>query len=310
MIAVTPKTPLDLDGYSSTLAYAEFLNKKGKQAFGVVFGKPHQEIESLNQELNLQPLPSRIKILQQADEIILVDASSLKGLPQEIDPKKVTEVIDHRQSPETAILFPNAKIQIERVGAAATLITEKFKEDSVPISQEAGIFLYSAIASHTFNFKTHITTDRDKAASHWLEQQATIPKTLVPKILALKSQFNNKSLREAIVNDFKEVEINHKLVGIAQLEVSGIRKILQQKEKQVIRVLEGLQRKRGFDSVFLTVVDFGEETNFLVTSHRPTKRLLESTLAVSFDNRNLAERPGILLRKEIIPLLRNSSPTD
>ena len=70
------------------------------------------------------------------------------------------EVVDHRAVNE-ADKFQNAKIQIEMVGSAATLIAEKFLHATTSTSPESAALLYSAIISNTINFQANVTTDRD-----------------------------------------------------------------------------------------------------------------------------------------------------
>lgn len=305
-IVVTAKTPLDLDGYACVFAYTELLNKIGKNAVGVVLGDPHKEIDFLNKEFNINSLLSDKDTILNAAQIILVDTSSLKGLPKAIDPQKVIEVVDHRDSPEVKKIFPNAKIQIEKIGAAATLIAEKFQKQNIPISKEAGILLCGTIGSHTHNFKTSITNQRDKIAYDWIAKTVNAPKDLIKKMLFIKSQFNNDSFEKAIINDVKEIEINKKLVGVAQLEVIGLRNIINQRKAQLFQILSKLKQDKKFDFIFLIAVDLEKDFNIFVANHEPSKILIEKALNISFKGKNITEKEGVILRKQITPLLRKS----
>jgi len=307
MIAVTAKTPLDIDGYACTFAYTELLNKTGREAVGVALGEPHREIDFLNQEFDISPLPrNTARLLSQTEQIALVDTSSLAGLPENFAADKVIEVIDHREAPDVAGIFPNARIQIEKIGAAATLIAEKFRESGTTISREAAILLHSTIALHTHNFQTSNTSPRDKAAYRWLAEVAAVPPNLVQKILKLKSEFNDESFQEAIIGDIKEGTMNGKRLAIAQLEVVGLRKILTERKAQLLKILQELQQAHRYDYLFLIANDFSARTTTLVTEHEPTRQLVEEALndGTRFDDEGFAERRGVLLRKEIIPRLR------
>ena len=308
MITVAAKTPLDIDGYACTFAYTEFLNKTGRAAVGAALGEPHREISFLNQELGISPLPWGTELLDRTEQIILVDTSSLVGLPENFEADKVIEVIDHREAPDAAKLFPNARIQIEKIGAAATLIAEKFRENNTPISREAAILLHSTIALHTHNFKTSNTSQRDKEAYRWLAEATDVPTNLIQRILKLKSEFDNESFRKAVVGDIKEGELGGKRLAIAQLEVTGLRRILAERKAQLLKILRELQEEHRYDYFFLTATDLIERTTTLVTKHEPTQQLLERGLndGTRFDTEGFAERRGVLLRKELIPLLRKS----
>lgn len=302
MIIVTPKICPDLDGYACAFAYAEFLNKKRREAVGIAVGDLQQEVKFLNKEFGIRELPNDGGIIQDADGIVIVDASNLLGMPN-IDPKKVIEVIDHRNASKVEELFPNAKIQIEKIGAAATLIFERFRENSVLISKESGILLCCAIASNTLNFQVSFTSKRDKAGYDWLRNKFNIPPNLIHRMFVFKSRFDDESFKNAIIGDFKEFEIGNKLIGIAQLEVIGLRNVLEERKGQLFEIFEKVKTEKNLDYIFLTAVDLEEWINLFVTNHEPTKHLIEKALGVSFENKDIAHRQGVILRKEIVPLL-------
>ena len=77
--------------------------------------------------------------LSAQDQIILVDASEVKAIPA-VPPSQVIEIIDHRKIHE-ADKFSNAKVQIELVGAAATLVAERFYKEKVELSKESASLL-------------------------------------------------------------------------------------------------------------------------------------------------------------------------
>jgi len=138
-------------------------------------------------------------ILNAADfaEVILVDASDLNGLEGNVSPEKVIEIIDHRQINE-ADKFPKAKVQIELVGAAATLIAERFIQSKIEISPKSATLLCSAIISNTLNFKGGVTTDRDKLAVKWLNQFAGLPPDFWKELFSAKSNLVGLKLAERI----------------------------------------------------------------------------------------------------------------
>lgn len=165
----------DLDGVSGSFAYAEFLQKTGKSAVAGIFGKPHEEAKYILNRFDI-PYPQEFPDAHEFDEVILVDSSDLKGLGNKVSPPKVIEIIDHRKINDTNA-FPNARIQIELVGAAATLVAEKFIESNVAISKESAILLCGGIVSNTLNFKAGVTTDRDREAFEWLNNEAQLPES-------------------------------------------------------------------------------------------------------------------------------------
>mgnify|MGYP003965002921 CR=1 FL=1 len=169
MIQVTSYSNPDLDGFSCAYAYAEFLNMTETEAKPVIFGKPRREVQFVVSKFNID-VPSDdfdIKL-----DVALVDASDVRGVLEKLDLEKVIEVIDHREVHESEG-FKKAKLQIELVGSAATLITEKFVEAKLEPSREAAVLLYSAIISNTINFKNNVTTERDIDAANWFPRPRT-----------------------------------------------------------------------------------------------------------------------------------------
>lgn|SRR3989338_8469878 len=56
MILVTDYLRNDIDGVACIYAYSEFLNKKGIDAAGTIFGKPHSESQFVIDKLKLKML--------------------------------------------------------------------------------------------------------------------------------------------------------------------------------------------------------------------------------------------------------------
>ncbi len=149
---VTPKINPDMDGVASALAYANIYSAEAV-FFGELQPEPQLVLEKLDMDVEMN-------VKKAWDLFVIVDASSLRGMPEVIRREDVVEVIDHRKVDLTQVrrLFPNARIQIELVGAAATLVAERLKEAP---EKELAILIYCAIISNTLNLKSCTTTKRD-----------------------------------------------------------------------------------------------------------------------------------------------------
>jgi len=299
MILVTCYTRNDLDGAACVYAYAEFLQKKGINAVGAIFGKPHREAQFVMDSFKIKKFPDASKVLG-SQKIILVDASDVYGISPKINTKNVIEIIDHRKF-NTIDKFPNAKAQIELVGAAATLIAEKFYNEKIPISKESALFLISAIISNTINFKG-ITTEKDKKMYKWLSKQAKMPKNFVHKMFLHKSKFN-KSLKKIIEDDFSDLVLNGKNFGIAQLEIVNAEKFMKDNMTEIRKILGEIKKERAQDLIFLTCIDIEKGFNIFVTIDRETEDLISSTLNIKFVN-GTTRRKGIIMRKQITPMIK------
>ena len=188
---VTSYIKPDIDGISSMYAYAELLRKIGYDAEYYYEGQARKEVQIVLETYGIK-LKTTSQIFSD-DEVILVDTNGLKDLPKAIDANQVKEVIDHHRMSEWLSKQKNIKIQIELIGAAATLVAERFKNDNIDISKEAAILLYNGIISNTMNLKISMTTQKDKEMAHWLKQkysEITLEKT--KEIFIKKSEITDR----------------------------------------------------------------------------------------------------------------------
>jgi len=300
-LLITSYVNPDLDGLASAIAYGEFLQKTDKKVVVGIIGVPHEEAQYVLDRFGFE-YPQILSNTDDFNEIILVDASDLNGLEGKIAAEKVIEIIDHRKVHQ-ADKFPYAKVQIELVGAAATLISEKFIQNKIAISKESATLLYAAIISNTLNFQGKVTTERDKKAAIWLNKIAQLPENFWRDLFLAKSDLSGNKLAERIEGDFAWFTMGKKKIGIAQIEMIGSKKLLQERINEILETLKVLQEKMDLDYIFQNTIELEEIKNFFVTSDPKSQKLLEKILKLKFTN-NIAERSSLIMRKEIVPLLK------
>jgi len=218
-----------------------------------------------------------------------------------VNPEDVIEIIDHRKINE-ADKFPNAKLQIELVGSAATLIVEKFISHKIDITKEAASLLYSAIISNTINFNAGVTTDRDRKTADWLKNKFIMPENYINEMFEYKSIIVG-SIKEMIVGDFATFNFNNKEIGIAQLEILNVTSFMQKNQIEIADVLLELKDKESLDYIFISFVDLAEAFNLFFVIDESSLLLIENSLNIKFID-NLAKQNGILMRKQISPLIK------
>ncbi len=300
-VLVTCYVNPDLDGFASAVAYAEFLNSQGRPAQVGILGVPHDEVKYVLDRFKLIN-PKEISSAADFTEVILVDASDLNGLEGRIEPDKVVEIIDHRKVNE-AEKFPNAKAQIEMVGAAATLIAEKFKQADTRISNESAILIYSAIISNTLNFKGSVTTSRDKNIASWLEQFIEVPPEYWKELFTAKSDLTGDKLAKRIQGDFAWFVLGGQKVGIAQLEIIGAAALIRERGKEIITILNKIKAELNLDCIFQNTIDLEKLNNFIVTNDDLAKNILENALGIKFSG-TVAIKDQLIMRKQIVPLIK------
>ncbi|MFZ3077735.1 MAG: DHHA2 domain-containing protein [Candidatus Aenigmatarchaeota archaeon] len=298
-IIITSYDTMDLDGSSCVFAYAELLRKQGKDATAAIFETLKKEAEFVFRKFNIPPLEDANKIVKDSD-VILVDASDLK-ISSKIKPEQVVEIIDHRKIHE-AHKFPNAKVQIELVGAAATMVAEKFYNSKFEPSKESAILLYSAIVSNTINFQANVTSERDRKMADWLKSRVSLPKDYTHELFAAKSEFD-KPLKEIFMEYFSSPVFGKMKFGIVQLEIVDVEEFVSENMKQIEETLSEIKEEQKVDKTFLTCIDVEKGFNIFVAFDADVRKIIEEVLEVKFAG-NAAKRNGIIMRKEIVPLLK------
>ena len=303
-ILVTPCKDPDLDGTACAYAYAEFLRKTSMdEVIGAISGSIHREAQFVFKTFNISPMDDAEKEIKNCNKIIIVDASDLRSLSDKIDPKKVMRVIDHRIVNDSH-LFPNAKLQIEPVGSAATLIAEKFFNAQIQISRESAALLFSAIISNTINFQARVTTSRDRKMASWLKSKSILPADYIHNMFTSKSNIGG-SLEEVFYSDFATFSFNKTKLGIAQLEIIRVDSFVDKNLEQIIETLEKIKKEKGLNLILLSAIDLEKGFNKFVAIDKETEKVLLSSVHKTKFIRGIAKRDGIIMRKELAPLIKN-----
>lgn len=302
MILVTSYQDPDLDGTACSVAEAEFLVHQGEEAVAGLFGTLHREAQAVIRAFGLEWPMNADELIDHADEIVITDASDLRGLSPRIDPDKATVVIDHRKdyNPDD---FPNADLQIELVGSAATLVTEHFMSGGVVPSKTAAYLLAGAIVSNTVNFQNNVTTSRDRTAYDWLRGQVEIPSNFVEILFESKSIFTHEGLFDEIEHDAAWFPFGDKKIGIAQLEIVHADQFLEEFAQEIPGVLKRLEEQNQLNAGFLSIIDIDNARDVFLCENEMLREALSKATGVSWIG-NRATTSGIMMRKELVPLLR------
>lgn len=300
-ILLTPKINPDIDGIACAYAYHKLLIRQSPNYTAIIYGKPHIEAQYVIDRFNINDI--QFNSNEYFDRFILCDASDLTGMPNVFQKKDVIEVIDHRESYSTSEQFPNATLVIELVGAAATLITEKYMKSNVEIDFNSAILLYGAIFSNTLNLRGSVTTQRDINATKWIESKIHIPKNFIKEMFQAKTDRLLKNLEETFTNDSKEFEFNDIRFGISQLEVCNAKTLLDKKQNQIFDLLDKLKKQQNLSFNFLTIADVDHESNIFITKDMRAQEILGGSFNVIFSD-SIAFYNKLILRKQIVPKLR------
>ncbi len=294
-IIVTTRENPDLDGVACSYAYAEFLNKKGISVQYAVFGTPLDDAKFIYKKARV-PIRKQARIMGD-EKIILTDTSIVAKIPKSIDPERVIEIVDHRTRNESS-RFVYAKIQIEQVGAAATLITEKFMRERIKVSYESRLLLFYAIVSSTINFNNNVTTTRDIKAAKWLQKELRLNKNYLHSFFLVISKVKN--LRKKM--DIGLYEFPNTKICIGQLEIIDARKFISKNKNKIDKILKTAENEKHGKISLLTIIDIEKAENIFYSESPAVRKALEDIFKIRFKD-NVAYRKGIIMRKELSPLL-------
>lgn len=301
MRVVTAYLNPDLDGTACAIAYAELLRVDDPLVTAVLHGLPDKEARAALAHWHIDPPMDRGEIAA-AEAVILVDTSNLSDLPEGFDASRVVEIVDHRELTEFHA-FPNARAQVELVGAAATLIAEKFHAaGKIPAISTAGL-LVGAISSNTLHLRTSNTTERDRAMFAWTQQLSGVDDGYFAMLRRARSAYAPGELAEYLWNDRSVRTTQSSHVIILQIEAEQAEKLLHDRRSEVEGVLTRVHDEERPDHVFVNVVDLETARNVLFSIYPETTALLSNRLGLRFSPDGIARPDRLLLRKQISPLL-------
>ncbi|HQG57510.1 MAG TPA: DHH family phosphoesterase [Candidatus Dojkabacteria bacterium] len=294
----------DIDIYACSIAYAELLRLRGKNAIAVVNTTFTESVPQFLLDLDVEYLNQSNIDWNKADALIILDRSDSEGLQKNINISKVIELYDHHFGYEeywSKLL--GSRAHIEKVGSCATLIWEQIKlhNQEKKISKNSLILLYLAIISNTLNFKSGVTTDRDIQASKEIKIIANIPNEFSSDYFKKVSTSIINAPYEAMLKDVKFVVINgSQQIAIGQLEIWDAKEI----QNAIILKLETFLP--NFENIpwFVTIASIKDGKTILISKSTEMKIMLNKALSIKWEEDISYICSSLLLRKEIIKALQ------
>lgn len=289
---VIPYQNPDLDGVASAIAYATFKRALGAESCkAAYFGQLNTQTQFALANFGLEwaELLASIPL----GKFILVDTHHVNQLPAGFSSDSVIEIVDHHPGGDPAA-FPNARIQNEKVGAAATLIAEKFFASSFPISPEIAGMLACAIVSNTINFAAPSTSERDRIAFERLKGHFAFSESIISQLFQATFPVDSKTSIECIQEDVKIFTFGSARVGLSQLEAIGIHALEQRHDFQ--EAMLRFKREYSLDHLLFNGVDLAEKVSWIQVDSMQSAVLFSKVLGIEFVG-NVTCLDRIILRK-------------
>lgn len=302
-IIVTSYPKPDLDGVAASYAYSEFLQKSGQIANYSFEGKPKKEVTIVCDLFNISLTSCSPN---KENSFVVVDTNTIKDFPSFVEINNVIEIIDHHVPSQDISKFSSTKVQIEMIGAVATLIAEKFYQNHISISRNSAILLYYAIISNSINLHSRNTSQKDIEMVKWLSLQCSeIQEQYIKQIFEAKSLINPNNLREEMEAEYT-LEIGNKKLIIAQLEVVDAMGFLSTRKIAIQNILNSILEEKQLDYIFLNCIDILNGYSILYTPFSKTEDYIKNYFEGAFENGQLILKP-LFMRKEIIKLLKEKN---
>lgn len=291
----------DMDGVSAMYAYTEYLRKKGEEADYYYEGKPKTEVQIVLDTFGIKL--NRIDKIEDDDKIIMVDTNYFNELSKIFKMENVVEIIDHHKRQGWYDGRDDIKVQIEPVGAAATLVAERFQNDNIEISKESAILLYYGIISNTMNLKIKMTSKRDIDMANWLKSKASeIMDEKTVEIFKKKSEIGDR-LREEMEVELKDYFMTISW-SIGQLEIANVEEFLNRYEDKIREILKNVKEENSVQYISVNCMDVLNGYSVIVAENEETAKLISDTFGFKFKNLK-AKTDELVSRKEIVKVMRD-----
>jgi manganese-dependent inorganic pyrophosphatase len=297
---VTSYVDPDTDGISCAIGFAKLARHQGRGPYVPVFaGQLNQETLLALTWLNLEH-PTPMAVFDAAQSIVLVDTHHVRQLPSGFPCDKVVEIIDHHPHGDLDA-FPNARVYNERVGAAATLVAERFFDNGINLDDGTAALLACGILSNTLDFMAPSTTERDRQAYERLAYESPLQTELRTAISLSREAFLQGTTREIVNRDSKIFSTPHGLVFLSQLEAAGAASLLGRGD--LVEELRRATQKEGARFGLLNLVDLSLGGSVLVATENAVWEFL-SSVPLRLTEFHVGWADELLLRKtHLVPAL-------
>lgn len=293
----------DSDSVCSALALAYLKNAIGEEAVAARQGELNPETAFILDRFGLEaPL---LKTSFAGENVYIVDHSDRALSPDDLSEATVLGIVDHHKLGDITSSAP-LECWIRPVGCTNTIIKEMYDYYNVEIPKAIAGVMMSAILSDTVIFKSPTCTDLDIKAVEALAAIAGIDdyKAYGVEMFKVKSKVDGTPVRELVMRDFKDFEMNGKRVGIGQLETVDLSVFDSLKEALQADIAQ-VKQEGGRHSVCLLLTDIMREgSELLVVGEDLT--MVEKAFNTSIIE-GKAWLEGVLSRKkQVVPPLEKA----
>lgn len=195
-------------------------------------------------------------------KVILVDHNEPIQSVDGLDEADIIEIVDHHKIGTIGTSTPiNFRTMI--VGSSNTIIYMLYKENHIEIPAHIAGLMLSGIISDTLLFKSPTTTDSDIATVKELARIANVNyETYGMEMLKAGASLKGKTKEEVLYMDFKNFTIDNDKIGVAQIFITNIEEIMNEKEEYV-KLINSVAEHNDYKVVALFATDIITNGSYL-----------------------------------------------
>ncbi|WP_110457849.1 manganese-dependent inorganic pyrophosphatase [Shewanella algidipiscicola] len=264
MYVVGHKIP-DSDSICGAIALAYLKNQIGEAAIAARLGELSPETAFILERFGFDA--PEFKESYAGEEVYIVDHSELTQAPDDIDQATIVGIVDHHKLGDLTTSTP-LECWIRPVGCSNTVIKMMYDFYGVEIPKDIAGIMLCAILSDTVIFKSPTCTTADIKCVEALAEIAGVEdyKALGMEMFKVKSAVEGTPVRDLVMRDFKDFNMNGKLIGIGQLEVIDL-SVFDDIKADLEADIAALKAEGNRHSVLLLLTDIMKEgSEMLVVS--------------------------------------------
>jgi len=291
------KSP-DTDSVCAAIALADLKSKIGVEAKPAVQGEISPESKFVLDKFGID---TPEKVTDATDkQIFLVDHSDLSQSLDNLNKGEILGIVDHHKVGD--VTTPNPIwVWTWPVGCTCTVLKNMYDFFGVEIPKNLAGIMTCAILSDTVIFKSATCTDRDKDAAEALAKIAGLSdlSELGIEMFKVKSAIEGTPVRELVMRDYKDFDMNGNKVGIGQLEVVDL-SLLDAVKGDLAKDIASLKNEGSYHSVFLLLTDIMKEgTEMLIVSDDPS--VVEKAFGVAAQGDKVWLDGVMSRKKQVVP---------
>lgn len=252
----------DSDSIVGAIALAYLKNQIGEEAIAARLGEPSPETQFILDKFGFEA--PELKMSYAGESLYIVDHSDIALAPDDIAQATILGIVDHHKLGDLTSDTP-LECWIRPVGCSNTVIKMMYDFHNIEIPKAIAGMMLCAILSDTVIFKSPTCTTADIRCVEVLADIAGIEdfKSLGMEMFKVKSDVLNTPMRDLVMRDFKNFNMNGTKIGIGQLEVIDLA-IFDEMKADLEAEIAKVKQEEGQHSVLLLLTDIMKEGSELL----------------------------------------------